>query len=147
MNHEKNESHEKEMEQYFFRASAEDFKKIPGSPVAYWVSHALAHCFSKGALMSNITPPKKGIDTGSNDAFLRFWFEPIKSNITFKYSLVDMDVSRRWFRYNKGGGFRKWFGNNYYVVNWENNGELIKSFSRSTIRNEKFLRKKLINMV
>jgi len=124
----------------FYRASAADFKKIPGSPIAYWASAQLIRCFSENTSFINFTPPKKGIDTGNNDLFLRFWFEPSRERINYPLTKEEIDLSKYWFRFDKGGSFRKWFGNNDYVVNWHNNGADIRAFKGSTIRNEKYLR-------
>lgn len=126
---------------WFFRASASDFQRVPGSPIAYWVSECTLACFDNTTLMQEITPPKKGIDTGKNDLFLRFWYEvlPIHSDLEFKER--SLDNTSKWYRYNKGGSYRKWYGNNEYVVLWEKDGEAIKDFPGSTIRNELFLRK------
>jgi len=125
---------------WFFNASAADFMKIPGSPIAYWVSEKTIQSFSENMSLIDFTPPKKGIDTGKNDLFLRFWFEPSIVSINFPFIKDEIDVSKYWYRFNKGGPFRKWFGNNNYVVNWHNDGADIREFKGSTIRNEKYFR-------
>lgn len=125
---------------WFYEAKPDDFKKIPGSPIAYWASKATVDCFAVGKPMKEHTSPKKGIDTGNNNKFLRFWYEPSIEDVDFSFDLNDLNSSKRWFRYNKGGGFRKWFGNNDYVVNWENDGEEIKSSHGSTIRNINYMK-------
>ncbi|WP_139786658.1 BREX-1 system adenine-specific DNA-methyltransferase PglX, partial [Desulfamplus magnetovallimortis] len=126
---------------WFFNASADDFKKIPGSPVAYWVTQQTIKCFFENTAFINFTPPKKGIDTGKNDLFLRFWYEVDKYKTNFPFTNADINELKHWHRYNKGGAFRKWFGNNDYVVNWSDNGAAIKNFKGSTIRNEKYFKK------
>lgn len=96
-----------------------NFNKIPGSPIAYWVSDRVIRIFSDNELLRNIEYCKKGADTGNNDRFLRLWFE------VFKYKV---DYPNKWIFYNKGGGYRKWYGNYDYIINYENNGsELEKS--------------------
>ncbi|AKB18572.1 BREX-1 system adenine-specific DNA-methyltransferase PglX [Methanosarcina sp. WWM596] len=111
-----------------FRASAADFKKIPGSPIAYWVSDRVKEIFEEGEQLSGIAPAKIGMRTGDNDRFLRFWHEVSNMNSGFNFEdALDAEKSgKKWFPYNKGGNFRKWYGNNEYVVNWLNNGYEIK---------------------
>ncbi|WP_292374249.1 BREX-1 system adenine-specific DNA-methyltransferase PglX [Methanosarcina sp. UBA411] len=110
------------------RASAADFKKIQGSPIAYWVSDRMREIFEDGDKLSRIAPAKIGMRTGDNDRFLRFWHEVSNLNSGFNFeNALDAEKSgKKWFPYNKGGSFRKWYGNNEYVVNWLNNGYEIK---------------------
>lgn len=114
----------------FYRASSSDFKKIPGSPIAYWVSDIVRNIFEKYNPLYEFAPTKQGLATGDNDKFLRYWNEVSKCKIKFgvqnRHEAVESGI--KWFPCNKGGEFRKWFGNNYYVVNWLNDGEEIKSF-------------------
>jgi type II restriction/modification system DNA methylase subunit YeeA len=128
---------------WFYRASAADFKKIPGSPIAYWVSEIVKQIFENSTLFSNIAPPKQGIATANNEQFLRRWFElNIKSIHFFLESKEQaLEKNAKWLPYNKGGNFRKWYGNCEFVINWENDGEQIRNFrdekgkQRSAIRN------------
>ena len=133
----------------FFRASAENFKKIPGSPVAYWLSEKLIDSFSSFPMLYSVAPTKQGLATGDNDRFLRRWFETGLNNTSI--GLLPDDVgftSKKWFPCNKGGEFRKWYGNLDYLVNWSNSGKEIKSFYdsngklRSRPQNENFYFKK-----
>jgi len=126
----------KKPEDYFFRASAADFKKVPGSPIAYWVRQKERELYSKGELLRAFCSPKKGLDTGENEKFLRLWYE-VSNNTE---CLHNENHSRRWYPYNKGGDFRKWYGNREYVINWGDNGKEIKSrlgwkSKKPTIRN------------
>ena len=100
----------------------EDFKKIPGSPVAFWLPDQARRIF-KEANVSSIAAPKQGLITGENERFLRFWQEISTEKLAFEY--ID---SAKWYPMNKGGDFRKWYGNQEYVVNWENDGYEIKNF-------------------
>ena len=110
----------------FFRASAEDFKKIPGSPVAYWVSEAVVACFGRFDRISDYARSSVGLQTGDNDKFIRMWWEVVFGNIKFDaVTSQDSYQAKRYFPYNKGGVFRKWHGNNECVVVWRNNGEEI----------------------
>lgn len=126
-----------------FTSSAISFSEIPGSPIAYWVSSKLLSVFQDGRPLSAICKPAQGLATADNGRFLRLWFEVCHSNITFDCTSCEDSIraDTRWFPYNKGGAFRKWYGNYDYVVNWENNGYEIKNFldakgkQRSVVRN------------
>ena len=110
-----------------YRVPSKDFQKIPGSPIAYWGSKGIIRCFEEGQKLSKISPVKVGLQTGSNEKFVRLWFEVAAIKISF----VDRqkhDFSKRWFPYVKGGEYRKWYGNNEHVVNWQNAGEEIVNF-------------------
>ena len=111
----------------FFRASAEDFKKIPGSPVAYWMSEKMRGLFS-GKTVKDFGFAGIGMRTGDNARFLRLWHEVPRGNtiIGCKSKEEQVKSGRRWVPYNKGGEFRRWFGNNDYLVNWKDNGIEIK---------------------
>ena len=101
----------------YFQAKQKDFEKIPGSPIAYWVSDKIREIFEKGDDLKNISPCKKGMFTGNNDIFLRLWYE-IDNKSFFK-------------PYNKGGEFKKWYGNNENMIYWKNNGEKVKKYKGS----------------
>lgn len=119
----------------FCRRDAETFKRIPGTPIAYWASDALLSAFSKGLKLSECLIAKQGMKTADNDTFLRQWFEVSRS----KESCWSLSPDRaKWVPYLKGGEFRKWFGNNSYVINWENDGEKLKSFPKAVLRNIKY---------
>ncbi|KKH97280.1 type IIS restriction endonuclease [Methanosarcina sp. 1.H.T.1A.1] len=111
-----------------FRASAADFKKIPGSPIAYWASQTFRRAFEVGNPLTSIAPAKIGMRTGDNAKYLRLWYEVSKFCFVpgCKSSIEVIDKNVKWIPYNKGGEFRKWYGNNEYIVNWENNGFEIK---------------------
>lgn len=118
---------------WFYRADASSFEAIPGSPVAYWVQSNILRAFSLLAPMSNTALPKQGLATGDNNLFIHQWWEVSMSTIGMSCSNRDEAKSRgtKWFPCNKGGGFRKWFGNNELVVNWENDGAEIRSFLKN----------------
>jgi len=117
-------------------AKPDDFKKIPGSPVAYWMTNREVKLFAQSELLGDVCAPRKGMDTGKNALFLRLWHEiPVSKFSKFGGS--------KWFPYNKGGEYRRWYGNQQYVLNWELNGSDIKSrlnltTEKPTIRNEQF---------
>ena len=112
-----------------YTAKQENFSKIPGSPVAYWVSENFVRAFENKTI-GELAKPRQGLATGCNDIFIRQWYEVKIENIKFDaHSIAEAVKSKKkWFPYNKGGEFRKWYGNNDFVVNWENDGLLIRNF-------------------
>jgi len=112
-------------------AKATDFSKIPGSPVAYWVSEAFSDIFGFSTV-ADYGFAGIGMRTGDNNLFLRLWYEISKNNMAIACHNKEeqVAVNKRWIPYNKGGDFRKWYGNNEYVVNWFNDGEEIKENTR-----------------
>ncbi len=111
-------------------ANIENFKKIPGSPVAYWVSENVLKGFESGKALQDIGQPRQGLATADNNRFLRLWYEVQSSRIGYGYDSLEAakDSGLKWFPYNKGGEFRKWYGNNDFIVNWENDGNEIRNF-------------------
>lgn len=116
---------------YRYGVDAEMFSKIPGSPIAYWLNNKIYDAFANGISLGDISEIKIGLQTGDNELYLRRWPEVSIDNICFN-SIVDKAY---WVPYNKGGSFRKWFGNNEYLVNWKNEGSAIKSNKSSYTRN------------
>ena len=112
-------------------ANQEEFAKIPGKPVAYWISDKQKEAFSKNVL-STYAKCCKGLDTGNNELFLRLWQEVDVHKTTV------LNNCGFWIPYNKGGTFRKWYGNNFYLVNWSNDGEILSNFEGSNIRNRSY---------
>jgi len=119
---------------WFFEAKPDDFKKIPGSPIAYWVSENFRKVFEKGRPLGEIAEPRQGMATGENNRFLRFWAEIALGNfgVNLKSREEAIGSKRKWFPYNKGGEYRRWYGNNQYLVNWENDGIEIRNFTDET---------------
>lgn len=107
-----------------FQAKQKDFEKIPGSPIAYWVSDKVREIFEKNQKLSEVTNPRKGLVTGNNEFFTKIWteinFNKVGINILTREEGIKSN--KKWFPYNKGGEFRKWYGNHEYLVNWENDG-------------------------
>ena len=108
----------------------ENFSKIPGSPIAYWVKSNIYDIF-KNKNLNDEAVFRTGMKTGDNDRFLRLWFEI--SNILLKTDSKDnldaIQSNKKWFPYNKGGQFRKWYGNLDYVMNFYNDGyEFLKDY-------------------
>ena len=123
-----------------FTSSGESFGKIPGSPIAYWSTPKSLAAFQKGVPMQEYAVPRQGFATGSNDIFLRQWHEVADSSLKFDSSdhLDAANSGARWFPCNKGGTFRKWFGNNAIVADWQNDGQRMKVFDGSVIRNPSY---------
>lgn len=123
-----------------FAAKQENFSKIPGSPVAYWVSENFIRAFENGRLLGEIASSKQGIATADNNRFLREWYEVNVEKILFDCSTHEESKTSpaKWYPYNKGGEFRKWYGNNDYVVNWQYDGAELRNFKKSVIRNPNF---------
>lgn len=108
--------------------SKDKFNLIPSKPIAYWISENMFKCF-KSKSTSDYAKCCKGLDTGNNDLFLRLWFEVDLANTSIN------ENNGWWIPYNKGGAFRKWYGNNFYLVNWKNEGSVLSAFKGSNIRN------------
>ena len=124
-----------------FYASANDFKKIPGSPVAYWVSHKVRAIFENSPSLGEVADARQGLATADNNRFLRFWQEVDIQKVGFGMENREQAQlsAKKWFPYNKGGEFRKWYGNQEYLINWENDGkELFDFIPKSVIRNPSY---------
>ncbi|MGP9509409.1 MULTISPECIES: BREX-1 system adenine-specific DNA-methyltransferase PglX [unclassified Halomonas] len=119
---------------WFYDAKPDDFKKIPGSPVAYWASEKTVDAYVKGTSLDEIAPVRVGLQTGNNEKFVRFWAEVSIDKTGFYINSREEagKSSKKWFPYNKGGDFRKWYGNNEFLVNWESDGEVIRNFKDSS---------------
>lgn len=115
----------------FAQVSSDNFSKIPGMPVAYWVSENFIKSFQYTTI-EDFGFAGIGMRTGDNERFLRFWHEVDKNNIIIGCKSAEEQIAsnKKWVPYNKGGEFRRWYGNNDYVVNWYNNGEEIKENTR-----------------
>jgi len=115
---------------YRFTAKTSDFNKIPSSPIAYWVSSKVREIFKKAKSMKDFAETRLGMATADNDRFLRMWYEVNFERIGFDFESREQakNSKLKWFPYNKGGDFRKWYGNNDYVVNWEDDGFEIRNF-------------------
>ncbi len=115
-----------------YSVSPSELLKIPGSPFAYKLGKNFLKLVANGPYVGNFGEPREGINTGDNERFLRFWFEVGRSAICIENdSAFDHRMAstrQRWFPCNKGGSFRRWYGNNEYVVDWSNDGYEIRNF-------------------
>lgn len=118
--------------------SQNDFTKIPGSPIGYWVSDKVKEIFTSNLALSAVCSPTQGLATADNARFLRLWSEVDQSRIGFGFADAASAArsQKKWFPCNKGGGQRKWYGNQSEVIDWENDGEAIKNYPGAVIRNE-----------
>ncbi|MGE6607241.1 BREX-1 system adenine-specific DNA-methyltransferase PglX [Halomonas sp. NPDC076908] len=119
---------------WFYDAKPDDFKKIPGSPFAYWLSKKIVEKFNKSMLLGDAMPVRGGMTTADNERFVRIWTEVDYKKIGKEY----------WVPYNKGGEFRKWYGNQSWVVFWKNDGSAIKATGKASVRSEEFYFNKMI---
>lgn len=103
------------------------FEMIPGTPIAYWASENIIRDFVKGDKLSDVCQTRKGLATSDNNRFLRLWFEVEKFKISF-LCCSNEDTEEKWYPINKGGGFRRWYGNRDYIINWEHDGYEIRNF-------------------
>lgn len=115
---------------WFFEAVQDEFKKIPGSPVAYWVNDRVRGVFEKGRQLGALYKPIQGLITGNTERFARRWFEVSrhKSFLTPGGKSEAAESDAKWFIYQKGGDYRKWYGNYEFLVNWEEDGRVLKKF-------------------
>lgn len=123
---------------YYPNVEQKNFEKIPGAPIGYWVSPKIQEIFTSNLALSAVASPCVGLQTADNARFLRLWFEPSYSRIGFgcENAALAARSQKKWFPCNKGGGQRKWYGNQSEVIDWENDGEAIKNFPGAVIRNE-----------
>jgi hypothetical protein len=114
----------------FHPALHSSFPTIPGSPIVYWLSEKMRNTFAVGKPISEVANLRQGLATADNNRFLRQWWEVAASHTAFACTSREeaRQSGARWFPYNKGGEFRKWYGNQEHVVNWENDGKEIRSF-------------------
>lgn len=122
---------------YFYETSENNFEKIPGMPIAYWASDNIIDDYEKSKLIGDYAVARNGMKTGQNSRFLRLWWEV--QNTTFNTTVANYEEAKssesKWYIYNKGGIYRKWYGNNDYVVNWENQGYEIFDLAKIDKRN------------
>jgi type II restriction/modification system DNA methylase subunit YeeA len=116
---------------YRFSADQNNFKKVSGYPIAYWVSNILLEPFKNGTEIGSIASPRQGMATSDNGRFLRLWYEVSQNNIKYDANNRQEAITsgKKWFPYNKGGSYRKWYGNNDFVVNWSNDGKELLEFA------------------
>lgn len=122
---------------YYYETEQTDFSKIPGSAIAYWLSNTMFNIFNTSKTLADVAKPRQGLATSDNDRFLKMWYEVPLGKIGFNITSIDDNnkFNYKWFPCTKGGSFRRWYGNNDYVVNWENDGFEIKTYAASLYKN------------
>ena len=118
---------------FYYEQSEVEFAKIPGSPVAYWLSTSMVNSFARGRLLGSFAFPRQGLATADNKRFLRLWYEVNPIRIALERD--NIFEAKKWYLLNKGGAYRKWYGNQEYIINWENNGHELRNFPSAVIRN------------
>lgn len=121
----------------FAIVAGDSFTDIPGSPIAYWASEQVRKVFKKNEPLGIIAKPRQGMATSDNNRFLRNWHEVMFDLIGFGYqdSTMALNSQLKWFPYNKGGAYRKWYGNFDLVINWEDDGKEVKEYAESLYKN------------
>ena len=122
-----------------FYAKQSQFSIIPGQPIAYSTSHNMLKTFAAKKI-GDIEYPKQGLSTADNERFLRLWYEIDQLKFASNCSSNENSIAScaKWFPFNKGGDFRKWYGNFDYVINWENGGYELRNFKNAAIRNPNY---------
>lgn len=130
-----------------YYAAQADFSKIPGSPVAYWLSRNMLEVFATGKTVGTVAQPKQGIATANNSRYLRLWHECRKEDIYPDCTSHELSAGdpRKWYPYNKGGQSRKWYGNHDYVINWQWDGRALASDPKAVIRNPQYFFKSSVS--
>lgn len=116
-------------ENSFFKTNQDDFKLIPGSQLAYWMDEELFTAFKENNYLESIADTCSGMSTTDNVQFLRYWWEVHADNLAININNADdsLKAKQKWYFYSKGGNYRKWYGNNEFVVNWKSNGRDIRA--------------------
>ena len=114
---------------WFYRRDADTFKKIPGTPTAYWASDALLDAFANREKLGLLAKPQVGLQTSDNDRFLRYWFECSLGDMSVACDSAESSLSldAKWYPHNKGGSFRKWYGNRDHVIEYAKNGRSLSA--------------------
>lgn len=112
---------------YFYETDQSNFSKIPGAPVAYWASEHFVQIF-EGAMLYDVAQVQEGLKTGDNDRFIRFWNE-----VDFKKTLMSGNSNAKWIYHTKGGDYKKWYGNQECVLNFQNDGEELRAYKGSSL--------------
>ena len=117
----------------FYMADVNNFKNIPGSPIVYWANSKYFDIFKKSTVLKKYGDTRQGMATSDNNRFLRYWYEVSNKKIGFNMqkSVEALESKMKWFPYNKGGHFRKWYGNIDYIINYENDGSEVKEYAKS----------------
>lgn len=119
---------------YCFETSQSKFELITGTPIAYWLSDSIYEVFEKAAPLDQYGMPRQGMATADNGTFMRHWFEVDFENLDL-HCTNSKNTNKKWYPHSKGGSLRRWYGNNDFVMNWENDGSAVKAYPKSVVRN------------
>ena len=118
---------------FFYEVNQDQFKKIPGNPIAYWLTNNAYNAFSENPMFDAFATTRAGMITGNNEMFVRMWqevdFTKVGLQIHSRKEAVESKL--KWFPYSKGGDFRRWYGNDNFIVNWENDGQFMRNLKDS----------------
>ena len=120
-----------------YTATSAELRSIPGTPIAFWASAKVREAFTMGHPFAEVATPRKGITTADNDRFIRFWFEVALAAVA-TVKVTEPNSFKRWFPANKGGLFRKWYGNKDVVIDWEGDGRELRAYESAVIRNPSY---------
>lgn len=121
---------------WFYRRDAETFKQIPGTPIAYWLGKGAFQAMGIALPLGKVAAVKKGLTSANDDKYLRYWFEPSAGKVCIWGE--HNKGNAKWIPLNKGGSFRRWYGNNEYVIDWADNGKSLKADQKAVLRNEDY---------
>src|SRR5699024_4771543 len=128
---------------YLFTTDQQNFEGIPGTPIAYWLSKNIITLYKENIQLGEIAAPRKGNSTSNNDRFLRLWYEVSHDDINLDKEeiIINETIRTRWYPYNKGGSYKKWYGNNNYIIDWYNDAEEIRKIKTAVIANYNYFMK------
>ena len=128
---------------FYYEQFSDNFSKIPGAPIAYWISKNVLFIYKNGKMLGHLVSPRKGNSTSNNAKFLRLWYEVDnqKMNLCSSEITKESSILKRWYPYNKGGGYRKWYGNNEYLVDWYDDACEIRKIPTAVIANYQYFMK------
>ncbi len=115
---------------FYPNVEQKNFEKIPGSPIGYWISKRYLEIYQESKEFNELAAIRQGMATSDNGRFVKLWHEVefIKIGLNLKNRVEALKSKKKWFPYNKGGSYRKWYGNCEYLVNWENDGKEISDY-------------------
>lgn len=124
---------------YRYNVYMNSFNDIPTKPIAFWASENIRRAFKNSKKLGDVAVARQGIATADNNRFLRLWHEVDTDKIGFNITTSNARESKaKWFPYSKGGKFRKWYGNQEFLINWESDGREIKAFKNAVVRNPSY---------
>lgn len=124
-------------QEYCYKSSQHNFDLIEGKPIAYWLNDSVYRIFEIGEPIEKYGYPRQGMATADNNRFMRLWFEVKNVDIDFSCKSKENTI-KKWYPHSKGGSLRRWYGNNQFIVNWQNDGREIRNFQKAVVRNSDY---------